>query len=107
MDFLGRLSTPPKTNPQPAIFEPFSAAGIFHDAIQRHVLGNNDFSHAVLLLSSIQCCLQFASARCPSGPPDDSDRATIALMRVYLRADQYTSLEQGVMATYLQKATGE
>lgn len=45
-------------------------------------------------------------ARCPSGLSDDRDRVTIALVRVYVRADQNTSLEQGVIATYLQQATG-
>src|SRR5260221_12484396 len=55
-------------------------------------------------LSSIQCCLQCASTRFPSGPPDERIRTTIALVRVYLRAIQNTSLEQGVTAADLQKA---
>src|SRR5207248_6355320 len=45
--------------------------------------------------------------RCPRLPPNERDRATIAILRVYVRADQNTSLEKGVMATYFQKATGE
>ena len=28
---------------------------LFHDSIQRHVLGSNDFSHDILLLSSKRC----------------------------------------------------
>src|SRR5258708_3060445 len=43
------LAAPPKVQAPPAVFEPFRAAWIFDDAIQRHKLGNNDFSHRVFL----------------------------------------------------------
>jgi hypothetical protein len=32
-----------------AVFEPFSTTRIFHDTIQGHKLGHNDFSHGVCL----------------------------------------------------------
>src|SRR6266568_1786155 len=50
LEFILLLVCASKSKAPTAVFEPFSAAGIFHNAVQGHVLGNNNFSHGVLLL---------------------------------------------------------
>src|SRR5207253_3532900 len=52
-EFILLLVCTSKSKAPTAVFEPFSAAGIFHYAVQCYVLGNNDFSHGVLLLSFV------------------------------------------------------
>src|SRR5260221_14590874 len=71
LEFFLLLLCPPNPKAPTAVFEPFSAAGIFHNAVQRHILGNNDFSHGVLLLSFVdtmvlamcQCAMSIRGSR--------------------------------------------